>query len=726
MKFLLPALIIFCLSTRVDAQSIFQIDALRADGVTLNQGWKYQAGDSAQWASVNYHDDQWPSIDPTKDIHELPELIPGQIGWFRLRFKIDSAVERNLGMIMQCSGASEFYLDGKRIHSFGTISNNSDQIVAYDPLLKPVPLIVPSGSDHVLAVRYTLQPRILYTTMFESRNTAIQIRLLPLQNSIQVFEFLVQSIVGMHLIIIGACLLFAILHLAFYLYYPAQTGNRALSIYAAGYLLFNVVQFYFFLMGHNMSSKFFVANLAMDLRILTDFFLLTALYSLLGRPKDKVYWALVIYGVVSFFLNTWPYDIGWKLGGAQVEILIGIGITRIAYLAVKENKRGSWIILVGTISYFIFFAAFLSYLFMPNQSFLVNLSLLRIVFYVLSFLSIPLATSITLGFEFASTSRSLSDKLIEVKELSEENIRHEKEKQELLTTQNERLELQVKQRTQELSQSIQELKTTQTQLIQSEKMASLGELTAGIAHEIQNPLNFVNNFSEVNKELVGELQQELKAGKIDDAIAISNDIKENEDKINHHGKRADAIVKGMLQHSRTSSGQKELTDINALCDEYVRLAYHGYRAKDKSFNAKFETDLDASLPKINVISQDIGRVVLNLINNAFYAVNERALRQARLPDRQTQGPGYEPQVTVSTKNLGNKIEITVKDNGPGIPDSIKEKIFQPFFTTKPTGQGTGLGLSLSYDIIAAHEGNLELIATTNAGSEFVVRLKSGA
>ena len=258
-----------------------------------------------------------------------------------------------------------------------------------------------------------------------------------------------------------------------------------------------------------------------------------------------------------------------------------------------------------------------------------------------------------------------------------------------------------------------DLKSTQSQLIQSEKMASLGELTAGIAHEIQNPLNFVNNFSEVNKELVDELQQELKAVKIDDAIEISNDIKANEEKINHHGKRADAIVKGMLQHSRSSSGVKVPTDINALVDEYLRLAYHGLRAKDKSFNSTMKTDFDESISNINIIPQDIGRVILNLINNSFYAVDEK---------KKQNGEGYEPIVSVSTKKTGDNVLISVKDNGYGIPPKLLDKIFQPFFTTKPTGQGTGLGLSLSYDIVKAHGGELKVETKEGEGSEFVIKL----
>ena len=265
-----------------------------------------------------------------------------------------------------------------------------------------------------------------------------------------------------------------------------------------------------------------------------------------------------------------------------------------------------------------------------------------------------------------------------------------------------------------LEKTLADLRATQSQLIQSEKMASLGELTAGIAHEIQNPLNFVNNFSEVNTELIDELQQELKTGNTEEAMAISNDIKANEEKINHHGKRADAIVKGMLQHSSSGTGKKEPTDINKLADEYLRLAYHGLRAKDKTFNATMITDFDDSIGMINVIPQDIGRVVLNLITNAFYVVDEK---------KKQLGEGYEPTVTVSTRKNNRKVEIMVKDNGNGIPEKVLDKIFQPFFTTKPTGQGTGLGLSLSYDIVKVHGGELKV--ETHTTDESVLVEKTG-
>ncbi len=273
----------------------------------------------------------------------------------------------------------------------------------------------------------------------------------------------------------------------------------------------------------------------------------------------------------------------------------------------------------------------------------------------------------------------------------------------------------------EIEKAYHELKATQAQLIQSEKMASLGELTAGIAHEIQNPLNFVNNFSDLNKELVAEMNDEIDKGNIEEVKAIAKGIADNEEKINHHGKRADAIVKGMLQHSRTSSGQKELTDINALSDEYLRLSYHGLRAKDKTFNATMKTDFDENIGSINIIPQEIGRVILNLINNAFYAVSAKASATAdgSLPPGQN---GYQPTVWVQTKKINNKVELTVKDNGDGIPHNVLDKIFQPFFTTKPTGQGTGLGLSLSYDIIKAHGGELKVNTTEGQGAEFIIEL----
>jgi two-component system NtrC family sensor kinase len=290
------------------------------------------------------------------------------------------------------------------------------------------------------------------------------------------------------------------------------------------------------------------------------------------------------------------------------------------------------------------------------------------------------------------------------------NNRKQKQTNLLLSEQKEEIEAQ----RDSLEEALDKIKTTQTQLIQSEKMASLGELTAGIAHEIQNPLNFVNNFSDVNRELIEEMEQEIEKGDLEEIKAIAIDIKENEKKINMHGKRADFIVKGMLQHSRASSGERQPTNFNVLAEEFFKLSYQGLRAKDKDFNAELITHFDANLPKANVVQQDMGRVLLNLFNNAFYAVNQRS---------KTAGADYKPAVEVSTVQQNGSILVSVKDNGTGIPDNIREKIMQPFFTTKPTGEGTGLGLSLSYDIVVkGHGGSIQVNSREDEGSEFVVKL----
>lgn len=301
------------------------------------------------------------------------------------------------------------------------------------------------------------------------------------------------------------------------------------------------------------------------------------------------------------------------------------------------------------------------------------------------------------------------------------NIRKKRKELHALNSRLQQNQTDLEQSNKALTNSLNELKATQEQLIQSEKMASLGELTAGIAHEIQNPLNFVNNFSEVNAELIAELKTALQKGDLNEVTELTNDIAANEQKINHHGKRADSIVKGMLQHSRSSSGVKEPTDINKLADEYLRLAYHGLRAKDKTFNAAMKTDFDESVGMIDMLPQDMGRAILNLITNAFYAVDEKKKKITASGSAQS----FEPAVSISTRKSNGKVEIRVQDNGNGIPADVKNKVFEPFFTTKPTGKGTGLGLSLSYDIITkGHQGQLRVESVPGEGATFIIELNS--
>jgi len=433
---------------------------------------------------------------------------------------------------------------------------------------------------------------------------------------------------------------------------------------------------------------------------------LQGIYLLYKQPKSVFYYILIIYAVLSipafFFLYSWSPIIAFFFFE-----LVYIEILRVLIIAVRNKIPGAWILFAAFFSEILMGVFYLCELGSGNfqTAYLVGAIILVII---------PVALSFFLASEYARTGHSLLARVKEVEQLSEKTILQEQEKQRLLASQNETLEQQVTERTAELNQSLSHLKATQTQLIQSEKMASLGELTAGIAHEIQNPLNFVNNFSDVNTELLVELREEIEKGDLEEVKTIALDIFENEKKISHHGKRADSIVKGMLEHSRSRSGQKEPTDLNAMADEFMRLSYHGLRAKDKSFNADLITHFDPDLPKIAVAQQDIGRVLLNLFNNAFYAVSQK---------QKTKGAGYKPEVSVTTSTENGQVVIKVKDNGIGIPDAIKEKIMQPFFTTKPTGEGTGLGLSLTYDmVVKGHGGKIEVNSKEGEFTEFTITL----
>jgi len=597
-------------------------------------------------------------------------------------------------------GASEIYLNGNLIQEYGKVSSNFNEEQTYNPYGQPLNALLGEAPDQLLSVRFSFNKRNLYYHRSNFFNLQLS------QPSTAQGNFIEQKISFdlYRSVVWGIFIILSILQLSIYL----VDRNRKINLYLSLFTFFQSCTFSNSILSpflHSSTSIFYWYILFFIAAHITFAFFLLVVYNLFNQPKSR--WFKFLVGLC---LLTIPIEFG-RERILIYNTLTGIGILvyfenlRISIIAFRKKYPGSTLFLIGQSIAFVFFTL--------HQYFTVQPYTYLIIEHVIAFLTPAVIISIHLAREFAQNNISLRQRLKEIELLSEKSLAQEQEKQQILTTQNETLERQVQERTAALKQSLDDLKSTQSQLIQSEKMASLGELTAGIAHEIQNPLNFVNNFSEVNKELLVEMKDEMDKGNMDDAKALANDVIDNEEKINHHGKRADAIVKGMLQHSRSSSGVKEPTDINALADEYLRLSYHGLRAKDKDFNAEMKTDFDPSIGKINIVPQDIGRVILNLITNAFYVVDEK---------KKQIGDGYEPTVSVSTKKEGDKIFISVKDNGNGIPQKVLDKIFQPFFTTKPTGQGTGLGLSLSYDIVKAHGGELKVETKEGEGSEFVIQL----
>ncbi|TAE51339.1 MAG: hypothetical protein EAZ89_10285 [Bacteroidetes bacterium] len=513
---------------------------------------------------------------------------------------------------------------------------------------------------------------------------------------------------GLEVFKIGVLLMLFVLHLSFYFYQKTSKTHLFLAIYFIG----GLGQYVFKIMGQNqflVEDRYFSLNLSACCTSLGQLFALAAFYQLAKVRLDKYYLLAIIAVFTQLATSTLVYGMLWGTMALINALLLVIVMLRLTFIGLKKKIDGFYILGVAV------FISSLGFVVIEllNRNFLIHPYVVDLVFN-LSALAVPVGLSLYMGIEASERNKSLSAKLIENEILKNQSIASEQEKQQILASQNETLERQVAERT-------AALKASQSQLIQSEKLASLGELTAGIAHEIQNPLNFVNNFAEVSAEMIDELTEELVKGDTSEAQAIAQDLKDKKKKINHHGQRASGIVKSMLEHSRTSSGTKEPTNLNALADEYLRLAYHGLRAKDSSFNAEYELMADPDLPLVNVVPQDMGRVLLNLINNAFYACAERA-QQGII--------GYQPKVTIQTRWLSHaeapdkgQIEIRVKDNGSGIPEAIREKIFQPFFTTKPTGQGTGLGLSLAYDIVTkGHGGKLELESEEGVGTTFVIQL----
>jgi len=660
-------------------------------------GWIFKQGNDTLWANEDIDLTGWNKFKPTELSAKMEDESGRVEGWFRIKIILDkSFVNTPLAINRELWAATDVYINGKLIHSFG---NTGNPYQAFNPILKyPIPLQLEVGKEYLIAIHF-----VDYETTFTQRELRLKPQHLKSFLNLTGPEFIDRVTHDIKQTHIYGTLSISISFVLFFLFWmlvflnPGQKIFRIIALITTAVWICAVGSFFdtFFDLSYPFEKLRYVINIS--LQVVMNIGGLILLEWLLIR---KTTWISVtlLFVVTSTSTFAHLFSISPPFGIAFSCMLVYFGFLLVKYW--KSIHEAMWAVVAATVSPIIMAMVYINLhkysldLFHEYEKPLLSLMLL----------SSPLFLLVYISFRFKEILKDIANENHKVLLITEE-------KQELLSTQNERLELLVSERTTELEKSLSNLKSTQNQLIQKEKLASLGELTAGIAHEIQNPLNFVNNFSELSVDLAQELKEEIKKPEKDWELIeeLTNDLSSNQEKINHHGKRASNIVKGMLEHSRTSTGERVLTDINQLADEYLRLSYHGMRAKNKEFNADYQLIADSNLPNIEVVPQEIGRVLLNLVNNAFYAVAQ----VSKLPG----------VVQVSTKTLGNAIEIRVKDNGNGIPKANLEKIFQPFFTTKPTGEGTGLGLSLSYDIITkGHGGILEVVSVEGEGAEFIVRL----
>ena len=699
-------------------------------------GWYFRSGNDSNWANATINMNGWKSLIPINLDANYADTNGKLEGWFRFKFVLDS----NLATIpwrlfYEPYAAGEVFIDGKRIGTYGKMGNDKESFEFFLEIDPTQRINLAAGQVHILAVHIKdeiIAPSRRTSMMISKLNNWYKSGFISIITDHTLPIFYNKNEFNYWTVWISANLLFAFL---FFLLFLLNKNERNLLLYAGvcfmlcSFLVFTFLNIY---AGETIMHPKWLFLINVAIKITSFFLVLLILKTVLKifTIELKGFNQILFAGAILFSLVALIVFL-INLYGIQNQPFLSVfnGLTTLVNLLVvlywviisfREAGPAQRVVATGIL--LLISLVFLFFVLNPEPG---SPLIYKLVTGIC--LCFPLSLLIYVALRFREINKSITLNAQQIVALSEE-------KRVLAEEQQKQLELQVHERTLELQNSLANLKSTQSQLIQSEKMASLGELTAGIAHEIQNPLNFVNNFSEVNTEMLEELKAELikpNAERDDDLQnELINDVIVNSEKINHHGKRAADIVKGMLQHSRSSSGVKEPTNINALTDEYLRLAYHGLRAKDKDFNASMKTDFDESIDNINIIPQDIGRVILNLITNAFYAVNEKS-KTPQLSRQDGTGPkggavmtseNYEPTVWVTTKKEGNKVFVSVKDISNGIPPKIIDKIFQPFFTTKPTGQGTGLGLSLSYDIVKAHGGELKVETKEGEGSTFTISI----
>ena len=677
--------------------------------LTTKEGWLFKKGNDSSY--VNKSD--WQSLKPVQLSAKMADEQGRMEGWFRFRFKADTSITNYPHYFYLGRNASfEVFLDGQKIAQVGNV-NAVNKLEAESFEFERIPVFVKliPDKEYLLSIHmvdYVIPAKPILTYKKDSLVLMSQVgglkNLFEL-NSTDFLQFHMENLSFMKKFLMAIMTVCIILTILFILLFFFNTKEYQLLLFASLCLLVA-----FSILGATPYLLFIASPLDQQVLFsyLADFCFIAILVLMPVIIANVYHYSLSKYQyLLLLVLIVWDVYIHYDTTDKAIVLIPVISFLLLLWIIIRTPKRFEGPNKAVMIGLLFTVLAQTSFGIVPNEWFngYHKYKLATLVsFYTLSF---PISLLIYTAMRFKQMIQEVEDRAAEVIKLSEE-------KKEQALRQKEILQDEVKKQTSELRQTLDNLQATQTQLIQSEKMASLGELTAGIAHEIQNPLNFINNFSEVNQDLLEELKAAIEKGDWNEVKILATDVQANEDKINHHGKRADAIVKGMLQHSRHSTGQKESTDINALCDEYLRLAYHGLRASDKGFNAQLSTSLDPTVGRVDVLVQELGRVILNLINNAFYAVHER---------KQKEGADFAPQVTITTQRLTDQVIIKVTDNGGGIPAAVREKIFQPFFTTKPTGKGTGLGLSLSYDIITkGHQGKIELETEEGIGTTFTIIL----
>jgi len=676
-------------------------DSLKTDdgGFQLSDlpNWKFQPGDDISWADPGFDDSGWHTLQPGLSIREMPDTLWNGYGWWRLTFKADSTFYNKSWLLDLFSmGALEVYLDGELVQSAGVFSTNSaEEIIRHSRRSNILhPTTIHPSDKHVLAVRYSNHNAELLHRIFGTNRPTFSFNLgfaPPEQN---VFNFQRQKIRARTSgLVLGVLLLLLLLHLFLYYRFARDKANLYILLLLILLILHATnffVNIWFEATGVVQLIVVQIFGLALVPVITLLPLTLSELFGVLKYRFWKIYALIGIpLGIIGLQLRSsqsWLFTITFTL-------FITISLIYCAYLLIEAKKRK-----VTGIAYVAggFIVSILSF---SMVVFLIDIAIIPheilILFIILMYTAIPIGLTLYIANNYSNLVVGL--------------------------------EQQVFERTSDLKKSLDDLHATQSQLVQQEKLASLGQLTAGIAHEIKNPLNFVNNFSDVSLEMIDEALEEIQQiGKNQHATETAEilaDIKANLTKIHEHGSRADSIVKSMLQHSRGGDGKMEPTDLNALVKEFTNLSFHGMRAGKSAIDVVIELQLDDSIGEVPLIAEDFSRVILNLCNNAFDACAERSRSAIQVKGHTVQGAGdYEPKLMVRTKSENSSVIIEIEDNGPGIPDEIKDKILQPFFTTKKGTQGTGLGLSITNDIVKAHGGSIEITSAPGEGSTFTIQL----